>query len=304
MLYPQFWDGMDYIGFEVYAPELSQAYSIDLMIKDELDAPVARTNITVTAAGWYSVHAPLVEPDLYPVSIIWLSFGGGLVDWEQADLPTGENPEFYIDSLAVGSQANGQVVLDDFVPNPIWEPNGNWTQRQRDWRYYTDTDFVPYSTGTMEPFGWDPGSGSNAFNLVMEYNADKSSTLYAKIENIGDLNLNLKNMVFIEADVWINQANSPLWFSFWDGSSAVNTPAEKAAAADSWQHVIFSMPKTNEVFNWDDIEKLSFIVGTDTDAGNPPSGMVYVDNIAFDIPEPAFMFLAVLLGLVLVRSKK
>jgi hypothetical protein len=304
MLYPQYWDGKEYIGFDIYAPELSQAYSIDLMIKDELDTPIAKTNISVNAKGWYSVRAPLIEPDLYPVSVIWLSFGGGVVDWEQPDMPTGENAEFFIDNLYVGSQASGPVVLDDFVPNPIWEPNGNWSQRQRNWRYFANTDFVPYTTGSMEPFGWDPGSGSNGFNLVMEYNSEISQTLYAKIENMGDLNLNLQDVALIEADIWTDQANSPLWFAFWDGSASVDTSKETAGGAGAWRHVVFTLPKDSTEVNWQDIEKMAFIVGTDTGAGDPGSGTVYVDNIAFDIPEPALLFLPVLLGLAAVRNRK
>lgn len=306
-VFPTFWTNSTHMACRLYAPDLGSPYIIEYLLKTEDDADIAFTNITVDAAGWYDIPAPILYPTIDSIGCYWLILGGGVVDWQNCTMPTGQVATFYIDAFYATNMTTGtQIVVDDLEENHFWHSNGNWTTRPRDWRYLPGTDYVPWGTSSMEPLCPAPGSPGGDMSLIMLFHASEAGVDYAQIENNGDLALDAYLYEFIEADVYVTETNTPVRFGFYDptaGGDAFQATEYTKPAAGSWQHIMLALPKTiSGAFHWDDVEKVSCIVRTDTTQGDPVEGEVYVDNISFAIPEPMSSICCVILLTLIGRQ--
>jgi len=304
-LYPREWFGSSSIAMDIWVPDLGQPYSIRLILKSDTDVEVGITNFIVNSEGWKTIIADINNP-LDFVSLFWLAIGGFPGD---PNLPAGKTTSFFIDKLyAVGT--GDDVLIDDFNVNPTWTGNGNWPKRPRNWRYDKDSDYLPdyfdYSRD-YHPIGIDPTGVKTGLCMILPFYDGQSTATFAKVENIYNLYSDMSLAGIIEADVRVSDSNTPVRFTFYDSTAGIGNETEMTAYQtvqpnDDWQHMAWNMPPHLGSFDWGNVEKLGIMVRTEP--GDASEGTLYLDNISFIIPEPAFAVLFLLFAWILRTARR
>jgi len=286
-LFPQLLSNKTTCAYSTYAPDMGQPYSIRCLTKNEHDTDNANAVISVNAAGWQTI-APAIINRNTALSMWWIIYGGFPGD---TGMPAGQSPTFYVDAMRVTGGSGPDMLVDDFTVNPTWVASGNWQKRPRAWRYDANSD---YSSLTWPDRGWsvntfDPTFATTSLCMSLTFDAAKHATNYARAWTASGSPClaDLAAARSVEADVMVMQANTPVALWFKSGGEARTTYMVQQPAG--WQHLRWAMPTGGGV-GWTNVQQVGVMVRTD--AGDAPTGQVFLDNIMFlTVPEPGVLAL-------------
>lgn len=301
-MYPhEFSNNTDFV-VELWAPGLPAPYTIRSLCKHDGDADHAMGITEVSADGWRTISASMIDPGM-PASLLWWLIGGfPAADWHtDKALPAGQTCTFFFDKAYFAGGTDAPWIVDEFDINPSCVGHDNWKQRPRNWRYDTASDYSPmYQNRNYSAVGVDPtGVNRTGLCLVLPFDALQSAENYARAWTDANQPVlaDLVGAAALEADVLLlttNVSTAPVRFWFSDGASETVTPAVNVPAGE-WQRVAWTMPTA--ALAWSNITRVGVMIET-TGAG---SGILCVDNITFFVPEPGT--LGALLGLLFIARR-